>query len=80
MAVPELGPNEAAPRVGPYSGKARGWWALLCAKTCWDFSPVLSHKNNGKNEGLILKSRTLAEVGIPFFEMSPKQWRKKYSG
>jgi hypothetical protein len=51
MALPELGPNEAAPRVGPYSGKARGWWALLSVKSCSDFSPVLSHKNNEKNEG-----------------------------
>jgi hypothetical protein len=54
--------------------------ALLSVKTCSDFSPVLSHKNNEKNEGHFVKSRTFAEVGIPFFEMSPKQWRKKYSG
>jgi hypothetical protein len=51
MPLPELGPNEeAAPDVGPYSRKARVWWALLSVKTCSDFSPVLSHKNNEKNE------------------------------
>jgi len=42
--------------------------------------PLFYHTKIMGKMRVILKSRTLAEVGIPFFEMSPKQWRKKYSG